>query len=45
MVLGPTLGIPAIIPLSTVHVTSLAAGLVIAAAGFFLGRTYDEYGN
>jgi len=45
MVLGPTLGIPAIVPLSTVHVTSLAAGLVIGAVGFFVGRTYDEYGN
>ncbi len=45
MVLGPTLGIPAIIPLSTVHVTSLGAGLLIAAVGFVFGRTYDEYGN
>lgn len=45
MVLGPTLGIPAIIPLPTVHVTSLGAGLVIAAVGFIFGRTYDEYGN
>jgi serine/threonine protein kinase len=45
MVLGPTLGIPAVIPLSTVHVSSLVAGLVIAAIGFVFGRTYDEYGN
>ena len=45
MVLGPTLSIPAVIPLSTVHVSSLVAGLVIAAIGFVFGRTYDEFGN
>jgi serine/threonine protein kinase len=46
MVLGPTLGvIPTFPELSTAHVSSLAIGLVIAAIGFFFGRTYDEYGN
>jgi len=46
MVLGPTLGfIPTFPVFPTVHMTSLAAGLVIGAVGFFVGRTYDEYGN
>jgi eukaryotic-like serine/threonine-protein kinase len=44
MVLGAPY-LPDIIQSSQVHVTSLAIGLVIAAVGFFFGRTYDEYGN
>jgi hypothetical protein len=42
MVFGPSLGIPAIIDLQSVHVTSLGIGLVIAAVGFFFGRTYED---
>jgi serine/threonine protein kinase len=42
MVAGSALGIPALVPLANVHVTSLAIGLVIAVVGVLLGQTADD---
>jgi hypothetical protein len=41
MVLGPSF-FPDIFQLQQVHVASLGIGLVIAAVGFFFGRTYED---
>jgi hypothetical protein len=41
MVLGASFGIPAFSSWESVHVGSLAAGLLVAAVGLVLGRTRD----
>jgi hypothetical protein len=43
MVLGPQLGIPEFLQLGSVQLSSLTIGLLLAAAGVFFGRTYDDY--
>jgi serine/threonine protein kinase len=42
MLLGPSLGLPALLPFESFHATSLAAGLVIAFLGLAFGRTYED---